>query len=749
LANKKFFTGMAVLLSASLFFFGCSTDSDDGGDNGGNNTDDPTSTPVTDLNLADAFASPVATETPATATAANDEYTGVITWASADGTALSRPFVAGTAYTATVVLTAADGKTFTGIAESGFTYGTNTVAITANTGATATVTVAFPATQTALELFQAALGATNTNVTWSSNTAGSVTGAVTLLSSATLPAGVTLTVASAGALTVPSPLTLNVAGTLSSTGTGTVATTNAGKVELAHATAATNGANFKWAAEHPGAALALEVTASAEVEANTTASSAVAITVPTSQELSVATGFTLTVEGTFVTTGTGTVATTDTGKIVLANVTDADNTANFVWALAHPGTLLALDLAEDATLGASATAAAISEAITVTLDEDVTLAVPAAGSPVLTVQGVLDATAGTVAVGTDNSVTFAKAHITGDTTTGAVLTGATGVADFAAGDVLILAGTGSIATLGDGTATFGLTEFSGVGVWTASGTAGTENGSDPVNGVKITTAEVGATIAVSAVGSGGGWSAATLTATGTDPVITQALGTGSTLAIGENVNLNVGTVGALVLTGDASNGAQLSGAGNVVLGNASITGGSDGAWQAVGDTTSIKLSSTAPAVAAITGTGNNPKLAALTDDGAAITLATGQVNGNAAAVTVTNATIDISTQGSIVFPWVAETAATLVLKGGTGALGALKLGSGADNDLSANLNLTCGGQAVVISGSGFVAMGVTEGTIAGLISGGTTADDNDATITGQTDTNDVTIKAGATLPAGT
>jgi hypothetical protein len=33
--NKKFLTVMAVLLSASLFFLGCPTDSDDGGDNNG------------------------------------------------------------------------------------------------------------------------------------------------------------------------------------------------------------------------------------------------------------------------------------------------------------------------------------------------------------------------------------------------------------------------------------------------------------------------------------------------------------------------------------------------------------------------------------------------------------------------------------------------------------------------------------------------------------------------------------------
>jgi filamentous hemagglutinin len=472
----------------------------------------------------------------------------------------------------------------------------------------------------------------------------------------------------------------------------------------------------------------------------------VAIKVAASKTLKVLDSFTLSVAGTFDATGTGTVETAGTGKISLANAVAATNAANFVWATAKAGTLLALELATAATLGATAT---IDEHTTVTLASGMTFAIPDTNSPVLTVQGILDATAGTVAVGgATDKVTFDKAHITGDNTTGVILTGSAGTASFAETNELILAATGTIATLGSGTATFGATEFSGVGTWTATGNGNGTNGSDPIDGVKITSAaaDAGAIIAVSSVATTG-WTAAILTATGTDPVITQAADASNALVIDTGADLNLGTVGALVLNGHASTGGKLTGAGKVVLGNASITGGgvNNGAWQAVSDSTTIKLSSTAAAVVAIEGTGTTPRLAALADDGAAITLAAGNANGDAAAVTVTNATIDISTKGSIVFPYVATAPVTLVLKGGTTTLGALKLGTGTD-DLSSQLDLTCGGQVVVVSGTDIVAKGdISSSDAAALISGGTTAGVNDATITGQTATNNVTIKAGATL----
>jgi hypothetical protein len=198
----------------------------------------------------------------------------------------------------------------------------------------------------------------------------------------------------------------------------------------------------------------------------------------------------------------------------------------------------------------------------------------------------------------------------------------------------------------------------------------------------------------------------------------------------------------LVLTGGAGvTGAKLDGAGKVILGNASITGGASGIWQAVGASTTIALS-----VTAITGTGTGPVLAALTNDSAVITLGKGtHDDGDGETLTVSNATIDLSTKGAVVFPYVATTPATLVLKGGTSTLGALKLGAGDAGN--ANENLTAGGHSVAISGADVVVKGATSSAdaVAGLISGGAVAIANDATITGQTATNDVTIKAGATL----
>jgi hypothetical protein len=67
---------------------------------------------------------------------------------------------------------------------------------------------------------------------------------------------------------------------------------------LANATAAANGTNFTWAATHPGAALALEVTADADVGAATAAAAAVAITVPVTKTFKVLSTYTLSIAGT-------------------------------------------------------------------------------------------------------------------------------------------------------------------------------------------------------------------------------------------------------------------------------------------------------------------------------------------------------------------------------------------------------------------------------------------------------------------
>jgi hypothetical protein len=393
---------------------------------------------------------------------------------------------------------------------------------------------------------------------------------------------------------------------------------------LAHATPATNGANFSWAATHPGAALALEVTENADVGANTNATSAVAITVPNTKTLKVTTGFTLGVAGTFVATGAGTVETAGTGKISLANAVAATNAANFVWATAKAGTLLALELANAATLGASAE---IKVGTTVTLASGVAFAIPDTNTPVLTVKGVLDATAGTVAVGgATNKVTFDKAHITGDNSVGVILTGSAGTAEFAANDILVLAATGTIATAGSGTATFGATEFSSEtdGTWTASGTGSGTGSGDPVNGVKITSAaaDAGAIIAVGST-TATGWDAAILTATGTDPVITQAAETGNNLSIGAGVTIALGgaaaKVGAIVLKNSSASDALANGkltltddTSKITTGNAAATEQAAGAPLADDSTTEVTNATTYAQVGVLllTGDGTNAKIAA-------------------------------------------------------------------------------------------------------------------------------------------
>jgi filamentous hemagglutinin len=204
--------------------------------------------------------------------------------------------------------------------------------------------------------------------------------------------------------------------------------------------------------------------------------------------------------------------------------------------------------------------------------------------------------------------------------------------------------------------------------------------------------------------------------------------------------------GGLTLTGaESTGGAKLSGAGKVTLGFGHITGGASGAWQAVGEETSIAFAVTSDIAASITGTGTGPVLAGLANDSAVITLAKGHTNGNAIALTVTNATIDISTKGAVAFPYVATTPATLVLQGGTDTEGKLKLGEG--DTTNSNAHLTNGGHSVTISGTSHVIKGATSdaGAVAGIISGGETATSNDAVITGKTGDYDVTIKAGATL----
>jgi hypothetical protein len=79
-----------------------------------------------------------------------------------------------------------------------------------------------------------------------------------------------------------------------------------------------------------------------------------------------------------------------------------------------------------------------------------------------------------------------------------------------------------------------------------------------VTGVKLTSAATGATIAVNAGATG--WTAATLTVTGTNPAITRNAGNGNNLTIGENTTILLnGTdsdtaVGKILLTQDTDAG---------------------------------------------------------------------------------------------------------------------------------------------------------------------------------------------------
>ncbi|MDR1232521.1 MAG: hypothetical protein LBK61_14100, partial [Spirochaetaceae bacterium] len=141
--EKKFFSGMAVLLIASLFFFGCSTDSDDPVAEAPNKA---SSFDLTELIVAPARdVASVATVT------ATTQYTGSVVWkygaAFAQTLAEGANFAAGTVYRADVTLTAKDGFTFDGVGADAFTHDNATeVKNPAGTGTTLTVTIEFPQT---------------------------------------------------------------------------------------------------------------------------------------------------------------------------------------------------------------------------------------------------------------------------------------------------------------------------------------------------------------------------------------------------------------------------------------------------------------------------------------------------------------------------------------------------------------------------------------------------------------------------
>ena len=103
--------------------------------------DTTTPTVITPLSLG--ITVPVTGASPYTTAISETEYTGTILWSPDDD-----PFLASTAYTATVSLTAESGYTFASLAANSFTNSPlgGTVTHSAGTGTTLTVTVVFSAT---------------------------------------------------------------------------------------------------------------------------------------------------------------------------------------------------------------------------------------------------------------------------------------------------------------------------------------------------------------------------------------------------------------------------------------------------------------------------------------------------------------------------------------------------------------------------------------------------------------------------
>jgi len=97
-----------------------------------------------DIDVIPGVAIPVDGEAPVAAITDTTQYTGTVSWADAAGAALTGTFVKGTAYTATITLTAKEGYTFQGVAANFFKVESATAANAVNTGV---VTAVFPATK--------------------------------------------------------------------------------------------------------------------------------------------------------------------------------------------------------------------------------------------------------------------------------------------------------------------------------------------------------------------------------------------------------------------------------------------------------------------------------------------------------------------------------------------------------------------------------------------------------------------------
>jgi hypothetical protein len=296
---KKFFYGMIALLSVSLFFMGCPTDTDDTTDTGKTES----GTKVDSLVLTTLFAAPETGVASVNTFTGNTQYSGAVVWKygtdNAETLATGANFAGKTVYTAVVTLAAKEGFTFTGVAKDAFSYaGTGVTA--KNDADSGVVTVVFPETgptpeQAAADL-ATALGANAT----SSGTTVTLTGTAdvpgVLATPTVVPAGVTLATGT-GSLSVAAGKALRVEGTIS--GTGGIVTTGTGKVILANTTAADNLANLKWALGKAGTGkiLTLDVAEDASLDDNAIVPAGATVTVVAEKTLTVESTKTLTVNG--------------------------------------------------------------------------------------------------------------------------------------------------------------------------------------------------------------------------------------------------------------------------------------------------------------------------------------------------------------------------------------------------------------------------------------------------------------------
>jgi hypothetical protein len=150
---------------------------------------------------------------------------------------------------------------------------------------------------------------------------------------------------------------------------------------------------------------------------------------------------------------------------------------------------------------------------------------------------------------------------------------------------------------------------------------------------------------------------------------------GTVLSIETGANLNVGTH-KLVLTGTTG---KLVGAGKVVAGNTSISGGENG-WTSKTASTTIEI-----AADTLTGVGTTPKLLGGATGSSLPTISVTAPNGATGVLTVSNVELSLqesSSAGQIVLTGNGTQSAALLLKGGTGTTGKLTVGATVTNDVT-------------------------------------------------------------------